>query len=97
MGLGRRKPWPFQDLDRLLLFTVLPAQSPQLFAFSAGQLARGALTEVDLIAPAQLRRLSRLTQSSRANSVTVLPEGRTSAIASRRYSAEHRLVYLLAP
>ncbi|MFD5514138.1 hypothetical protein ACFWIB_41590 [Streptomyces sp. NPDC127051] len=41
----------FQDLDRLLLLAVLPAQALQFFAFGAGQLTRGALAAVGLLAP----------------------------------------------
>lgn len=38
---------------------------------------------------------SELTPSSRATSVTVRPDDRTSSIASRLYSSEYRFVYLL--
>ncbi len=74
---------------------VLPAQPPQFLTLGAGQLAGRALARSTRSRRTQLRRLSGLTPSSRATSVTVLPEERTSAMASRLYSSDYRFMYLL--
>lgn len=47
---SRRRTSLFQDRYRLMLLTVLPAQTPQFLAFGTGQLARSTLPTVGLIA-----------------------------------------------
>jgi hypothetical protein len=89
---ARRAPWiVFQDLDRLLLLDVLPAQPPELLALRAGQVTRPTLSSIDPVTPDPAAQTLGLT--SRATSVIVLSEERANAIASRLNSSEYRFEY----